>query len=220
MPSLRHFRTTILLVCIAAAGCATNRSEISIDSPIATPPASSGQAIVIRSVTDVRIFEEAPPDPSTPSLGFGGAGAASAEIKSRAVARKRNSFGQALGDVLLQPGQSVEGLVRQNLAEALAEAGYQVVTEAAAGPSPLVVDVRIRKFWAWTQPGFWAITLAANISTDLEVQGAASPTTIDIHKRDTWQAATDGAWAEIVSMALAAYRAEVIGNAKTLSAGR
>jgi hypothetical protein len=209
-----------LLVCTAAAGCATNRSEVSIDSPIATPPASSGRAIVIRSVTDERIFEEAPPYPSTPSLGFGGAAAASAEIKSRAVARKRNGFGQALGDVLLQPGQTVEGLVRRNLAVALAEAGYQVVTDAAAGPSPLVVDVRIRKFWAWTQPGFWAITLAANISTDLEVQGAASSTTIGIHKRDTWQAATDGAWAEIVSMALAAYRAEVIGNAKTLSTGR
>jgi hypothetical protein len=168
---------------------------------------------VIRSVKDERTFEQAPEDPSTPSLGFGGADQASTELKSRAIGRKRNGFGKALGDVLLQTGQTVEGVVRENLAAALEHAGYHVKGEDAAGPSPLIIDVHVKQFWAWTQPGFWAITLSANIATDLDLSGKASPTTIRVHAEYRRQAATEGAWMEIVAKALDDYRAEVAAKA-------
>lgn len=209
-------RIAFLFSCAALAGCATSRSEISIDSPVAMPSGaavSSGRTVVIRSVKDERAFELAPDEPSTPSLGFGGSDQASAEIKSRAIGRKRNSFGKALGDILLQPGQTVEGLIRENLSAALAQAGYQVKSADAAGPSPMIMDVRIKKFWAWTQPGFWAITLAANIETDLDLSGTTSPATIDVHAEDKRAAATESAWTEIIIKALGEFRQQAAAKA-------
>lgn len=208
----------VLGVCAAMAGCATSRSEIRLSSPVAmssSTAAPSGRTVMIRSVKDERAFEQAPRDPSTPSLGFGGADQASAELKSRAIGRKRNTYGKGLGDVLLQSGQTVEGVVRENLAAALEHAGYQVKSEDAAGPSPLVMDVHIKQFWAWFQPGFWSITLNTNIVTDLDLSGATSPTTISVHTEDSRQAATDSAWMEVVRKALDDYRAQVMTKATT-----
>jgi hypothetical protein len=208
----------ILCVCAALVGCATSRSEIKLSSPVAMPPGtaiSSGQTAVIRSVKDERVFVEAGPDPSTPSLGFEGAAQASAETKARAIGRKRNGFGKALGDVLLQSGQTVEGVIREHLAAALAQAGYQVQGEDAAGPSPLVIDAHIKQFWAWLRPG-WALTLSANIVTELEVSGAAAPTTISVHAEDKLHMATEDAWLQIVGKALDEYRAQVVTKATTL----
>ena len=200
----------LLFVSAIVAGCATTRSEIKLSSAPAVTPlqTTSGRAVVIRSVTDERVFEQSPGDPSTPSLGFEGALQASAEVKARAVARKRGGFGKAFGDVLLENGQTVAGLIQENLTTAFQQAGYRVASEGAAGPGPLVVDVRIRQFWAWFQPGFWAITLSANIETELEVSGASSPTSIKVHVEDSRQMATEGAWLEILEKALLAYRTQ------------
>jgi hypothetical protein len=176
---------------------------------------SSGQTAVIRSVKDERVFVEAGRDPSTPSLGFEGAAQASAEIKARAIGRKRNTYGKAMGDVLLQSGQTVEGVIREHLAAALTQAGYQVKGEDAAGPSPLVIDAHIKQFWAWLRPGWAALTLSANIVTDLELSGAAPPTTISVHAEDKRQMATEDAWLQIVGKALDEYRAQVVTKATT-----
>lgn len=143
--------TAILFVCAALAGCATSRSEIKLGSPVATTPdatAPTGRTAVIRSVKDERIFEQAPSEASTPSLGFEGAEKASAEVKARAIGRKRGGFGKALGDVLLQEGQTVESVVCENLAAALKQAGYQVISEGTPGQSPVIIDARIKQFWS------------------------------------------------------------------------
>lgn len=201
----------LLLVSVTFGGCATSRSEISLSSPEATPTpqaATKGRAVVIRSVIDERVFEEAPRVASTPSLGFGGALQASEDVKARAVGRKRGGFGKAMGDVLLENGQTVVGLVRNNLTTVFQQAGYRVASEGATEPASLVVDVHIKQFWAWFQPGFWAITLNANIETGLEVSGTASPITISVHAEDSRQMATEGAWLEIVEKALLTYRTE------------
>jgi uncharacterized lipoprotein YajG len=206
---------SILVACMALAGCATSRSEIKLGSPTAQTgnAPSSGRLAVIRSITDERVFEQAPKDPSTPSLGFGGADKSSTELKARAIGRKRNTYGKALGDVLLEGDQTVEGVVRENLTAALTQAGYQVEAGNAAGASSLVIDVRIKQFWAWFQPGFWAIKLHTNIVTDLDIAGAPAPTTITVHAEDSRQMATEGAWMEIVGKALDEYRTQVAGKA-------
>jgi hypothetical protein len=211
---------SLLLIAIFAVltGCATSRSEIKLSSPVAVPTdtvVSNGKTIVIRSVQDERVFEQAPTDPSTPSLGLEGSAKASADTKSRAIGRKRNTWGKALGDVLLQNGQTVESVIRENLKAAFEQAGYQVKTEDTAGPSPLLVDVHIKQFWSWFQPGFWALTLNANISTDLTLSGAQPPTTISVHSEEKRQMATDGAWMDIVDQALKEYRTEVVTKSKT-----
>lgn len=210
--SIRTYGAIALVVASAVlGGCATSRSEVKLSAPEpqAATPVTKARAVVIRSIKDERVFAEAPTDPSVPSLGSGGAGQTSDVVKARAIARKRNTFGQALGDVLLEPGQTVQGLVRDNLTAGFRQAGYRVAPDlASAGPSPLVVDVQVKKFWSWFQPGFWAITLHAQIETDLQVSGGATPTVIRVKTEDSRQVATDGAWIETVEKALTAYRAE------------
>jgi uncharacterized lipoprotein YajG len=206
-----HSAVALLFISAILAGCATSRSEIALSSPAAastTRAATKARTVVIRSVVDERVFEEAPKVASIPSLGFGGASKASEEVKARAVGRKRGGFGKALGDVLLDDGQTVVGLVRENLTTAFQETGFQVVNEGAADPASLVVDVHIKQFWAWFQPGFWAIALNANIETNLEISGTAPPTAISVHVEDSRQMATETAWLEIVEKALLAYRTE------------
>ena len=168
-------------------------------------------------MSDERVFEEAPSDPSHASLGFGGAAAASVDVKTRAIGRKRNGYGKALGDVLLQNGQTVTSVVRDNLTTAFQGAGYQVAaSESGAGPAALVADVRIKDFWAWFQPGFWELTLSTNITTDVQFAGAAAPMTITVHAEDKRQMATESAWTEIIDRALTDYRAKATAAAASL----
>lgn len=202
-----------LAVCLCAmlAGCATSRSQIKLQSPVVAPSASAagnGRVVVIKSVTDERVFEQAPSDPSTPSLGFGGSDSATAQVKSQAIGRKRNGFGKALGDVLLQQGQTVQDVVRENLTAALEQSGYKVESQADANVNPVVLDVRIKKFWSWFQPGFWAITLHSDIATELQVEGGGASFEVQAHAEDKRQAATEHAWMEITQQGLEKFRAE------------
>ena len=210
-------RIVVAVLCTALAGCATSRSEISLGSFAITPSTSSvtkDRTVFVRSVIDERVFEQAPRDPSTPSLGFEGAAQASAEIKARAIGRKRNTFGQALGDILLEDGQTVTAVIRENLATALKQAGYRVTGNAAeTGQSPLIMDVRIKQFWAWFQPGFWAIMLNTKIATNLEVSGFTAPMILSVHAQESRQFGGDAAWIEIVNKALQAYQTEVVAKA-------
>jgi hypothetical protein len=208
-----YSRLVVLCFCVMLAGCATSRSEIKLHSPAIVTPSttatSAQRVIVIGKITDERVFEQAPNDPSTPSLGFGGSDKATDDVKARAFGRKRNTWGQALGDVLLQPGQTVESVIRENLVAAFQQAGYQVKSQSDAGPSPLVVDVHIKQFWAWFTPGFWAVTLSNNIATDLVINGAGSPVVVSIHVEDKHAAATESDWMQIADKGLDAYRVEV-----------
>lgn len=203
-----------LLTCLSLFGCATNRSEIQLSSPAPAAAVAGGPEVVIRNVTDEREFVEKPKDPSMPSLGFGGAEQAEDELKSRAVGRKRNAYGKALGDVVMEPGQTVVETVRESLELAFAEAGYQVKSEAAAGPDALIVDVQIDRFWAWFRPGAVTISLNMNIETQLVLSSAAAPLTVMVEVSDSYRAATDEAWVKIIDQALVEYRKQARSTAE------
>jgi hypothetical protein len=172
--------------------------------------------VVIRSVKDARTFEQAPREPSTPSLGGDGANSASPEIKARAIARKRNSYGAAMGDVLLEPGKTVETVVSENLAAAFRKAGYDVRDPSGAGPSPIFVDARILRFWAWLTPGFWAVTLRATIETDLAISGGNPALNVNVTAEDATMVAGDSAWIQVVDKALQLYREQAASKAAGL----
>ncbi|MGZ5584871.1 MAG: hypothetical protein ACXWF2_17345 [Usitatibacter sp.] len=199
--------TAVVAAGLVAGGCAVGRSEVKLTGPGAeAPPVSGARVAVIRSVKDERTFEQAPREPSTPSLGGEGANAASAETKSRAIARKRGGYGQAMGDVLLEPGKTVEGVVRDNLAAALRKAGYDVRDAGSAGASPIFIDARIRKFWAWFTPGFGSITLRANVDTDLTISGSNPPVNVSVTAEQSGMLATESMWIEVIDKALQLYR--------------
>ena len=208
----------IVLMVLVLGGCATSRSELKLESPGAgaASPRAGAPVAVIHSVNDERTFEQAPDEPSTPSLGFEGAQQASAAVKLRAIGRKRNTFGKALGDVLLQEGQTVEGVVREHLGAALSDAGFDVRADAGTAPAALLLDVRIRKFWSWVQPGFWAITVHAEVATDIQPVGRAEVLSIATKAEDARQFATEAAWLETVDKALQAYRREAVPKLATL----
>lgn len=199
------------LVASLTSGCATNRSEVQLSAPsasLAQASASKNINVIIRSVKDERRFEDAPSDPSTPSLGFEGSSNATQELKLRAIARKRNGFGKALGDVVLQDGQTVPALVRNTLASALQQAGYKITAEPSAGTPSLVVDVRIKKFWAWMTPGFWALSFESRIETELSIEGRSTPILVEAYAIESRQLGTDSAWMDIVSKGLQDYQAK------------
>lgn len=192
-------------------GCATSRGVVSL-----TPPASdkvgptNGIKVYIQSVVDKRVFEEEPKNPDIPSLDP--SEPQNANIRLRAIARKRNTFGKGLGDILLSEGQTVESVIRDSLGRALVENGYTIVDNpAASSQKHRVVDVQINKFWSWMNPGFWAITLSTEISTDISVRNGneANKQTIHVKAEDHFQTGIEDNWLSVMNSALKDYKARV-----------
>lgn len=186
------------------AGCAAGRGVVDVSAPQGTNPAT-GKYVRIDTVQDKRTFTVAPPQADMASLDPGEDG--SDASKARAIGRKRNSYGKALGDVVLPPGKTVSGLIETALATGFQEAGYVVVTPgdpnfAAAAP----VSAQIVDFWAWFQPGFWAVT--TNQKSQLHVSGDVGALhgeqTIQTHVSESKQVVTSSDWREIVEKGLAA----------------
>lgn len=161
----------LLIGVLALSGCATSRGVLDVEQQVDENPAT-GQAVTFVRVSDNREFEIAPPVPSTPSLKGGEIG--NPAITSRAIARKRGGFGQALGDILLPEGDTVAGLVQAALTDAFRDRGYRVVTESDpdfGDAIPLEVD--IERFWGWFQPGFWQVKI--HYESLIHVKGDVGP---------------------------------------------
>lgn len=214
----KFFALAIVAAGLAVSGCATNRSEISLmanaapsasaslSAPAAAAiPAPTRGTIVLGRVTDTRVFEVAPRDPSVPSVGNEGGGA---EVQARLVGRKRNSYGRAIGDVILPANETVVDVMRQNATLAFQRAGYAVVDASAAPAGTPVVDVEVTKFWTWFSPGFWTIKLEMNIETRLTISGRAEPVVITGYHRQENMAASEAAWLEALQAGIAAYHTQ------------
>ena len=212
MPSPMSIFTIALVVgaCLLN-GCATSRGVVSLATPTSDQLATSkGIEIYIHSVVDKRIFEVAPKSPNIPSLDP--IEPQNDTIKLRAIARKRNTFGKGLGDILLSEGQTVESLVHDSLRQAFIESGYTVIeNNVNTSKSSYVVDVQINKFWSWMNPGFWAITLSTEIATDITVKRAneEDKKTIYVKAADNFQTGVEGNWLSVMNSALKDYISEV-----------
>ena len=208
MSPTRVFVIVLLAGALLLNGCATNRGLVSLTTPTSDKVApSKGMEIYIRSVVDKRIFEEAPKSPDIPSLDP--SEPQGEDIKRRAIARKRNTFGKGLGDILLNQGQTVMSVISDSLRQAFIEDGYTVVGNSAnLGKNSRIVDVEINKFWSWMNPGFWAITLSTEIGTDVTiVQGAGEgeKKTVHVKADDNFQTAVEGNWLSVMHTALKDY---------------
>ncbi len=166
------FRSLILVLCAAAiTGCATNRGVLDVATEVDENP-ETGVAVKFHRVSDNREFFMAPPQANMPSLKGGEIG--NEAITSRAIARKRNTFGQALGDILLPEGDTVAGLVEEQLTDSFRDSGYRVVAEDDADFADAIpLDIDIDKFWGWFQPGFWQIKL--QYETLIRLKGPLGP---------------------------------------------
>lgn len=201
---MRKILGNLLLIATAVvvSGCATSRGSLEITEEISVNP-ESGEAIKIVRVSDARQFQIDPPEPDIPSLKNNEINDPS--VTSRAIARKRNSFGAAMGDILLPEGQSVMALVESSLTRGFRENGFRVVSEEDADfADATAIEVDIEKFWGWFQPGFWSLKL--HFQTLLRVTGPLGPfangAEFDSDVEKSFQIATANSWRETIDIGL------------------
>jgi uncharacterized lipoprotein YajG len=192
-------------------GCATSRSVLDIPSPgVRAVAPAGGKEVFVAPVLDRRAFAVNPPTPDIPSLAPDED--QSDSIKARAVGRKRNSWGKALGDILLKEGQSVQTLVARAIRQAFAEKGYRVAERKEdAAPDALRVEAAIDKFWTWMNPGMWALTLSTEISTALTLESPAGSNakTVSVKASGSYQTGLEENYAEVIARALRLYAEEL-----------
>lgn len=198
------FRLCMVALCagVFLSGCAVGRGVVDVRVPPSSEPVA-GTPVKIVSVVDKRVFMKKPPQPSMPSLKDGEIH--DTAITSRAIARKRNSYGMALGDILLPEDRSVVSLTEEALTKALNEAGYRVLSKGDPGYAEApALTAEIEQFWAWATPGFWEISLEFESKVALKgdwpvaddmrnVRGYAKVGTI---------AATESVWTEVLDKGL------------------
>lgn len=207
----------VLLVAVAALqGCATSRSVVDVSSPSDTSQVlESAPYLYIRNVTDARTFQEAPRSADIPSLGFGGANAAAEEIKARAIGRKRNGWGKAMGDILLPEGGTVEKLVREAATAGFQDAGWRVVQSPNSPQDEMAtVDITIKQFWSWFQPGFWSVSANSRVETVFDFSDKKMIAPIVVEYKDRMQFVTDDDWQEAIQQVLTEYRDELAREAR------
>jgi hypothetical protein len=148
---------------LIASGCATNRSTLNIGTPsLQSNSACNAATVVSVSAFDNRSFQDNPSDPAIPSIGFGGLATADKSMLSRAIGRKRNGFGKALGDVFLGEGQSVQGLVTESVVKALEgmDACRKLATKVG---SPADLRISVKEFWSYLDVTFTHLILTTRI---------------------------------------------------------
>ena len=199
------------LMILLFSGCAVNRGEVYLQTPQEEQLAqSNGYSVFINSVNDNRVFEVKPRNQSIHSLKPNEKNDAS--IKARAIARKRNGFGAALGDILLKEGQTVSSVVKSSTEQAFLENGYELIDDKSqVTDKTLIVHIDINKFWSWMNPGFWAITLSSEISTDLTIKDLSQSKSevISVKYADSFQAASESNWIEVMQKTLKLYISEL-----------
>lgn len=69
-------------------------------------------------------------------------------------------MGISRAEILLPEGRTVEQIVREAAAKALAEKGYAVVAEESPEfANALPVNIEIQQFWSWFTPGAFLISV-------------------------------------------------------------
>ena len=160
------------IVVLVLSGCATSRSTVDIKVSPGTNPAN-GKEVKIVQITDGRKFEVAPKTQSIPSLNE--EEIKDSKITSRAIGRKRNTYGKAMGDFMLPEQRTVQDLVREAMTKALREKGYSVVEQSSASyQNGLPLEADIGTLWAYITPGFWSLTL--EFETIVRIKGNVFPT--------------------------------------------
>jgi len=206
------FLSSVLIAGLS--GCVSTRGLVSLESPkpISTQDAYTKTA-VIRIVEDKRIFEDKPKQANIPSL-KGGLQNATDLDKAKALARKRNGYGKAMGDILLKD-ETVANTVEKRVKSALLHSGYKVVAANEVKNPDIEIVVKIDKFWSWMQPGFSYVTVNTEIETEIaSPNGMIKPinTTVKLSKPSAML--TGAKWIAMINETLDAYETRLIEQLK------
>lgn len=185
-------KSSILLLTVLTCllpSCVLGRRTINPTVPSSSHATARG-TVALGSMEDLRVFQNKPSDPSTPSV-KGDYHSMSAAEKSRMVGRQRNSFGKAMGDIALPSGQSIRTKTEELLTEAFARRGYSL-----SGTSGNQASAEVRRFWAWFTPGMWYIQFEAVVECQITVSkgGNRRSFTVRGHGTNGGQVASNRNW--------------------------
>lgn len=162
---IRYILAGLLLPVMFLSGCATNVSTLEPDLSMCAGQnnaTETAQTVFIKNVTDERVFA-ANARADMPTWSNDGS-----YEEERAIGRKRNGFGKAMGGLVLPEGMPATSVVKEVLTQAFSDNGYRVVKqETEVTDETRVVNVKMPKFWSWMTPGFWQIHLSSNIEADV-----------------------------------------------------
>lgn len=163
--------------------------------------------IRITEVTDARQFMNEPSDPSIPSID-GDVTTMNEAIKSVMIGRQRNTWGQAMGDIALPVGQTVQERTQKLIEEGLKQKGYSISTDMA---SPNTAKVVVREFWAWFTPGMWGVSFEAKINclVTITVDGKIYEFTVSGYGKNVGQMASDANWQKAYNIAFNDFMAKL-----------
>jgi hypothetical protein len=185
-------------------GCATSRSVVSLDQPAAAAiNPEHGVAVKIVRVSDARTFEASPKNPDTPSLG--GQDVNDRALTARAIARKRNGLGRALGDVLLPENQTVADLMKTTMVDSFRKAHYRVLVPGDVGyDAAIPIQAQVVQFWSWLQPGFWELKVHNRAEVRITGSLPALNNGLTVHGSvdESMTAVGEDDWQEIASKGL------------------
>jgi hypothetical protein len=162
--------TMFRLAPVAALACLTTGCMTHTTLDVRLDPGrnlTAAPAVAITTVTDKRVFERRPRRASIPSL-------ANKQIQNtaftaKAIGRRRNTDGMALGNVFLPEGRTVADVTREAVTAALQAKGYAVVPAGRAGAVPL--EVEVQQFWVWLDPGFAIVAMEFETVLTLRSEG-------------------------------------------------
>jgi len=188
-------RLTLVLALTAMSlltGCVTGRRTLALNLPAAGAPGTGHGDVFVGAITDNRVFMNQPNDPSIPSID-GDVKTMSAEQKAIMIGRQRNTYGHAMGDIGLAPGESVSKQCRLLLEQGLKKRGFTISANSAAANS---VSAVINQFWAWGTPGFWALSFDAQIECILTLKKDADSSKVTVRGKGhaSGQVASDENW--------------------------
>jgi uncharacterized lipoprotein YajG len=186
---MKLIRLALVIIPCLFASCVLGRRTINPAIPSAQHPAANS-TVAIATIQDLRVFQNKPTDPSTPSV-HGDHTAMNPANKSRMVGRQRNTFGKAMGDIALPASQSVQTKMRDLLAEAFARRGYTLASSSGNHASATV-----QRFWAWATPGMWSLGFESVIQCNVTVSkgGSTRTFTLKAHGENSGQVASNTNW--------------------------
>lgn len=192
------------IAVVLQTGCVIGRRSLSLPIAAQSRPFVQG-SVYLASVTDNRQFQNKPSDPSVPSID-GDVTKLSAQEKDRMIGRQRNTWGKAMGDIGLRDDDSVTKRTRLLVAEGLRRKGYELSDDSR---SPVSAAVSIDEFWAWSTPGFWALTFEAKLQCTISIASPAGVQTVIVKgygmnhgqfaKDVNWQEAYDPAFEDFMN---------------------
>lgn len=168
MKNILKLVSLLFATCFILTGCATTRGVIDVSRAISNDVVSSEntKSVIIDNYTDNRQFSTNSSSPDQPT--YDPDKGLDDDTKSRIIARKRNTYGKALGDIVLKEGLTTEQLIKNTVSQAFYKAGYNVVTEDPDNKA-VHTNIVVDKMWGWLALGWWSVGIRTNADITLEM---------------------------------------------------